>query len=178
MLSIRYKFRCADMFCSFEPNLLKCLWPYVWPNISGKDLPIYSFELCILKLCIYMVKFIKLSILSYVLWSEFCVGGYFTHVVYYIIIEALFVSKRKIKKVYLSVFGRYHCKIKVKDDFLHIEAYAFFDIKYIYQIWYYSEIFSGIQTTFEHGNEKYSFFSCKFQLVFFSRVRYEIPFLE
>ena len=81
-----------------------------------------------------MVKFINLSILSYVLWSEFCVGRYFTHVVYYIIIEALFVSKRKIKKVYLSVFGRYHCKIKVKDDFLHIEAYAFFDIKYIYQI--------------------------------------------
>ena len=32
----------------------------------------------LLKLCISMVKLIKLSILSYVLWSEFCVGGYFT----------------------------------------------------------------------------------------------------
>ena len=78
-------------------------------------------------------------------WSSFCI-------------------KEEDKKGVFSVFGRYHCKIKVKDDFLHIEAYAFFDIKYIYQIWYYSEIFSGIQTTFEHGNEKYSFFSCKFHL--------------
>ena len=76
MLSIRYKFRCADMFCSFEPNLLKCLWPYVWPNISGKDLPIYSFELCILKLCISMVKFIKIFYtcsLLYHHWSSFCI---------------------------------------------------------------------------------------------------------
>ena len=121
MLNIRYKFRCADMFCSFEPNLLKYLWSYVWPNISGKDLWIYSFALYILKLCISMVKFIKLPILSYVLWSEFCVGGYFTHVVCYVIIETLFVLKRKIKKVYLSVFGRYHFKIKVKTIFITLK---------------------------------------------------------
>ena len=82
-------------------------------------------------------------------WFKFFVGGYFTHVVYYTIIEDLFVQKRKIKKVYLSVFGRYHCKIKVEDDFLHIEAYAFCNIKYIQQVLYYSKIFSGIQTTFE-----------------------------
>ena len=73
--------------------------------------------LFLLKLCISMVKFIKLSILSYVLWSEFWVDGYFTQVVCYVIIEALFVQKRKIKKVYLSVFGKYHCKIKVKTIF-------------------------------------------------------------
>ena len=71
----------------------------------------------LLKLCISMVKFIKLSILSYVLWAEFWVDGYFTQVVCYVIIEALFVPKRKIKKVYLSVFGKYHCKIKVKTIF-------------------------------------------------------------
>ena len=99
ILNIRYRFRCEDMFCSLDANLLKCLWP----NILGKDLKICSFLL--LKLCISMVKFIKLSILSIVLWSEFCVLGYFTHSVYYAIVEALFVSKRKIKKVFFSVFG-------------------------------------------------------------------------
>ena len=65
---------------------------------------------------------------------EFFVGGYFKHVVYYVIIEALFVPKRKIKKVYLSVFGKLPCKIKFKDDFLHIEAYTFCDLKYIQQV--------------------------------------------
>ena len=106
-----------------------------------------------------MVKFTKLSILSYVLCSEFFVGGYFKHVVYYVIIEALVVLKMKIKKVYLSVFGRYHCKIKVKDDFLNIESYGFFDLKYIQQVLYYWEILSGIQITFEQVHENYSFFS-------------------
>ncbi len=77
----------------------------------------YSFFL--LKSCISMVKFINLSILSYTLWSEFCVGGYFLHVVYYAIIESLVVPKMKIKKVYLSVFWRYRYKIKVKDDPLY-----------------------------------------------------------
>ena len=52
-----------------------------------------------------MVKFTKLSILSYVLYSEFFVGGYFKHVVYYVIIEALVVLKRKIKKVYSQFLG-------------------------------------------------------------------------
>ena len=59
------------------------------------------------------------------LWSEFCLGGYFRHAVYYAIIEALILSKRQIKKVYLSVFGRYDCKIKVKDDALPFEATSF-----------------------------------------------------
>ena len=61
MLNIRYKFRCADMLFSLEANLLKCLCSLVWPNNSGKDLQIYSFALCILKLCLSMVKFIKLT---------------------------------------------------------------------------------------------------------------------
>ena len=90
--------------------------------------------LFLLKLCISKMKFIKLSILSYVPRSLFCEGEYCTHVVCYVIIEALFVPKRKIKKVYLSVFGKYYCKIKVKEDFLHIEAYAFCDLKYIQQV--------------------------------------------
>jgi len=59
-----------------------------------------------------MVKFLKLSILSYVLWSEFYIGGYFTLVVYYAIIEAFVVPKRQIKKVNLSASRRYRCKIK------------------------------------------------------------------
>ena len=59
-----------------------------------------------------MVKFIKLLILSYVLWSEFYIGGYFTLVVYNAIIETLFVPKRQIKKVNLSAFGRYRSKFK------------------------------------------------------------------
>ena len=73
--------------------------------------------LFLLKLCISKMKFIKLSILSYVPRSLFCVGEYFTHVVCYVIIEALFVPKRKIKKVYLSVLRKYHYKIKVKTIF-------------------------------------------------------------
>ena len=44
----------------------------------------------------------NLPILSYLLWFLFSVGGYFKHVVYYVIIEALVAPKRKIKKVYLS----------------------------------------------------------------------------
>ena len=46
----------------------------------------------------------NLSILSYLLWFLFSVGGYFKHVVYYVIIEVFVVQKRKIKK---------DCKIKV-----------------------------------------------------------------
>ena len=59
------------------------------------------------------------------LWSEFCLGGYFRHAVYYAIIEALILSRSKIKKVYLSVLGRHGCKIKVKDDTLTFEAASF-----------------------------------------------------
>ena len=29
ILNIRHKFRCVDMLCSLEANLLKCLWSYV-----------------------------------------------------------------------------------------------------------------------------------------------------
>ena len=119
--------------------LVICLTEYL-----GKGLRIYSFVLCILKLCISMTIFIKLYILSYVLWSEFCVGGYFTHVVCYVIIEALFVPKRKIKKVYLSVLCEIPLQNQGQGDFLHIEAYSFCDLKYIHQVWYYSEIFSGV----------------------------------
>ena len=43
--------------------------------------------LLLLKLCISIVKFIKLSLLSYMLWSEFCLGGNFAHVIYYAIID-------------------------------------------------------------------------------------------
>ena len=58
----------------------------------------------------------------------------FALAVYYAIIESLFVPKRQIKKVNLSVFGRYFCKIKVKDDFLHIEEVTFCVLQYIQQI--------------------------------------------
>ena len=37
---------------------------------DGKDLWIFSFASCILKLCIRMTKFIKLSMFSSVLWPE------------------------------------------------------------------------------------------------------------
>ena len=57
------------------------------------------------------------------LWSEFCLGGYFRHAVCYVIIEALILSKRQIKKVYLS------------------------------QVLYFSKIISGIQTYFEQVND-------------------------
>ena len=90
--------------------MVKCLTEYLGKGSAD----IFLF---LLKLCISMVKFIKLSILSYVIWSEFWVDGYFTQVVCYVIFEAPFVPKRKIKKVYLSVFGKYHFKIKVKTIF-------------------------------------------------------------
>ena len=64
----------------------------------------------------------------------FCVGGYFTQAVYYAVVEALVVPERQIKKVYLTVFGRYRYKFRVKDDVLHIEAAAFCDLQYIKQI--------------------------------------------
>ena len=57
------------------------------------------------------------------------------------------------------------------DDVLHIEAAAFCDLQYIQKVWYYSEILSGIQTTFEQVDEKYSSCAFEFQLVLGSRVR-------
>ena len=68
------------------------LTEYLWKDYS-------DIFLLLLKLCISIVKFIKLSVVSYVLWSEFCLGGNFAHVIYYAIIEVLVVPKRKIKKV-------------------------------------------------------------------------------
>ena len=56
------------------------LTEYLWKGSA-------DIFLLLLKLCISIVKFIKLSLLSYVLWSEFCLGGNFAHVVYYAIID-------------------------------------------------------------------------------------------
>ena len=102
----------------------------------------------------------------------------FEPVVYYAIIESLFVSQKQIKKVNLSVFGRYLCKIKVKDDVLHIESATFCVFQYIQQIWYYSEILSGIHTTFKQVHERYSSCACECKLFFGIRVSYEPSFLE
>ena len=94
------------------------------------------------------------------------------------IIESLFVSLRQIKKVNLSVLWRYLYKIKVKENVLHIETETFCVFQYIQQIWYYSEILSGIHTTFKQVHERYSSFACECKLFFGIRVSYEPSFLE
>ena len=58
------------------------------------------------------------------------------------------------------------------DDALHIEEAAFWDLQYIKKVWYYSEILSGIHTTFEQVDEKYSSCAFDFHFVFGSRERY------
>jgi len=120
----------------------------------------------------------NLSILSYLLWFLFSVGGYFKHVVYYVIIEALVAPKRKIKKVYLSFSGDTIAKSRSMDVVLFIEAYAFCDLQYIKQVWYYSEILSSVRATFEQVDETYSSCTLEFQLVLGNRVRYGPSFLE
>ena len=102
----------------------------------------------------------------------------FAPAVYYAISESLFVPKRQIKKVNLSVFWRYLCKIKVKENVLHIETETFCVFQYIQQIWFYSEILSGIHTTFKQVHERYSSCACEFKLFFGIRVSYEPSFLE
>ena len=95
-----------------------------------------------------MVKFIKLSILSIVIWSEFCVLGYFTHSVCHAIIEALFVSKRKIKKVFFSVFGEIQWQNQS-------QCMMFCTLKPMLSVIsnisrrYYLEIISDVRATFE-----------------------------
>ena len=77
------------------------LTEYLWKDSS-------DIFLLLLKLCKSIVKFIKLSLLLYMLWSEFCLGGNFEHVFYYAIIEALAVPKRKIKKSVTRSFREIH----------------------------------------------------------------------
>ena len=128
--------------------------------------------LFVIKFVIFMTKFIKRSgpsILRRCIFYACCLLCF---------IEAHIVPKRQIKKVYLSVFGRYRYKIKFKDDILHIEAATFCVIQYIQKILNYSEILSGINTYFEQVYERHS--SCDFEcnLFFFIRAKYEPSFLE
>ena len=78
----------------------------------------------------------------------------------------------------LSVFWRYLCKIKVKENVLHIETETFCVFQYIQQIWYYSEILSGIHTTFKQVLERYSSCACECKLFYGIRMSYEPSFLE
>ena len=64
------------------------------------------------------------------------------------------------------------------DFVLFIEAYAFYDLHYIKQVWYYLEILSSICATFEQVDETYSSCTLEFQFVLGNRVRYEPSFLE
>ena len=104
-----------------------------------------------------MVKFTKLSILSYVLCSEFFVGGYFKRVVCCVVVEALVVLKRKVKEVCLSVFGRCRCEIKVGGGFLGVGSCGFFDLKCVQQVLCCSEVLSGVRIAFGRVRESCSF---------------------
>ena len=97
------------------------LTEYLWKGSA-------DIFLLLLKLCLSIVKFIKLSLLSYVLWSEFCLGGNFAHVIYYAIIETLVVPKRKIKRCNSQFSGDTLTTSSSMDDVLHIEAAAFCDL--------------------------------------------------
>jgi hypothetical protein len=134
--------------------------------------------LFVIKFFIFKTKFIKQSTLLYLLWSDILRRCIFYACCLLCFIEAHIVPKRQIKKVYLSVFGRYRYKIKFKDDILHIEAATFCVLQYIQKILYYSEILSGINTYFEQVYERHS--SCDFEcnLFFFIRAKYEPSFLE
>ena len=67
---------------------------------------------------------------------------------------------------------------KVCVSVLYIESGTFCALQYIHQIWYYSEIISGINTFFEQVYEWHSSYAFEYQLIFCSRVKYYPSFLE
>ena len=80
----------------------------------------------------------------------FCLCRYFAQAVYNAIFESLVVSKRQIKKVNLSAFGRYICKINVywSGNLLRPPTYPADLILFCNTFWYQHLFWAGIWDVF------------------------------